>query len=153
MSVKKKLNSLIDKIEDITVRDLPKYFINPLFWLDVSLKSCTLYFITYMVSRSIDKYIPSFAVVDEDIDGGISSKSPVWKIVLDLYIQIMLKTMFAFCWKALFKTLFDKIDFFPTNISNQAWNASSWVASTGLILGGSKMKNLFKILMQRMSLD
>ena len=54
--------------------------------------------------------------------------------------------MFKHIWKKILKEIFDKFDFFDTELSTISWDVASWGISLGLFLASGRLELLFKAL-------
>ena len=159
-SLSRKFNQLskiiTDEMDDMdSFQLLTKYYIKPTFWIDCSIKCCITYFTTYLISRligngfkAISETINSNPIPKKDSDNKIIGYENVviWKNLIELFFLIWVTMMFKHIWKKILKEIFDKFDFFDTELSTISWGVASWGVSLGLFLASGRLKLLFKAL-------
>jgi len=80
------------------------------------------------------------------------SKSPTWKIVLDVFIQIFMRIIFAVVIKVGIKALFNQFDFFDNKVSTQAWSAVVVVSGIIVTYSSEKLTNKINLLFGQISI-
>ena len=168
--IENQTKSIREMYEVYADENLPKYLVKPLFWVDITLKGIIMAILTYLVYKGMNNAMFTDVGMEEynsittdmtkeewkskmDDDNKsvawssdtkcFTSDAPVWKISLDVFVQILMRIIWAVVIKIGIKAMFNHFDWFENKISAKAWSAVTVVS--GIIVTYASLKLTNKI--------
>lgn len=90
--------------------------------------------------------------INKDHKTYLVSDSPIWKIILDLLVQIFMRIIFAVVIKVAIKGFFNQFDYFDNKVSTKAWSAVIVVSSIIVTYSSEELTDKINLLFGQISL-
>ena len=172
--VEAQTKSIREMYEIYADENLPKYLVKPLFWADITLKGVIMATLTYLMYKGMNHAMfTEVEMVEFDSSSGDTlktwekkikddnrnqsvvwasdkkcfiSESSVWKILLDVFIQMLMRIIWAVVIKIGIKAMFNHFDWFENKISAKAWSAVTVVSSIIVTYASAPLSNKINFL-------
>lgn len=172
--VESQTQSIREMYETYADENLPKYLIKPSFWADITLKGVIMATLTYLMykgmnhavftevekvefdsSSSVDETTWAKKINEDNRNKNVVwasnkkcfiSESPVWKILLEVFLQVFMRIIWAVVIKIGIKAIFNRFDWFENKISAKSWSAVTVVSGIIVTYASAPLSNKINFL-------